>query len=175
MAKTIVQKEDPVLRMQAEAILIKDIKAPKIQKILKEMHTALKTQKDGAAIAAPQIGYPLRIFVIAPGLFGSEEDAKYRSSDNHLVYINPVITKRSKSTELMDEGCLSVRGYYGTVKRNVRASVRAYDENGASFERGASGLLAQVFQHEIDHLDGTLFIDRAKEVWEVSKEEEGRV
>ena len=167
MAKTIVQKDNPVLRATAERVPVKEITSPKIQAIIKEMRAALKTQEDGAALAAPQIGYPLRIFVVADNLFGSEEGARYKSGDNHLVYVNPEIIKLSRKKELLDEGCLSVRGIYGTVARGVRATVKAHDENGKLFERGASGLLAQVFQHEADHLNGTLFIDKAEELWEV--------
>lgn len=169
MAKTIVQKEDPVLREKAERVLIKDIQTPKIQKIIAEMKAALKTQDDGAALAAPQIGYSLRIFVIADNLFGSQKDARYPSQDGHLVYINPEIVKLSRKKEFMDEGCLSVRGIYGTVPRSQRATVKAHDENGKLFERGASGLLAQVFQHEVDHLNGILFIDKVDEWWEVDR------
>ena len=71
----------------------------------------------------------------------------------------------------MEEGCLSVRWLYGKVRRSSKATINAYDEHGKKIVRGASGLLAQIFQHECDHLDGTLFIDKAKELWEMSEEE----
>ena len=64
----------------------------------------------------------------------------------------------------MDEGCLSVKTHYGKTKRHERATVRAYDEHGNFFERGAGGILAQAFQHEIDHLNGMLFIDHATDL-----------
>ena len=67
----------------------------------------------------------------------------------------------------MDEGCLSVRGKYGHVVRATNITVEALDESGKLFRRGAGGLLAQAFQHEIDPLDGTLFIDKATELWDV--------
>ena len=70
----------------------------------------------------------------------------------------------------MEEGCLSVRDYYGKIKRSTKATVRAYDENGNPFERGGSRLLAQIFQHEIDHLNGTLFTDSAKDVQKITKD-----
>ena len=70
-----------------------------------------------------------------------------------------------------EEGCLSVRWLYGKVVRSSRVTLHAYSEKGEKIERGASGLLAQIFQHEVDHLNGILFIDKAKEVWEMSEQE----
>ena len=173
--KTILQKEEKVLRAMAKEILIKDIKTPKIQKVLKEMSIALKSQSDGVAIAAPQIGYSLRIFVVAGKIFDKDfitneqnpnsiEKPKKRTRD--LVFINPKISKLSKDKDWMMEGCLSVRPLYGKTFRSKKATITAYDENGKKFIRGASGLLAQIFQHETDHLNGILFIDHAKDVKE---------
>jgi peptide deformylase len=88
-----------------------------------------------------------------------------------MVFINPTITRLSRDKRLMEEGCLSVRWLYGTVRRSVKASIRAYNERGELVERGASGLLAQIFQHECDHLEGLLFTDKADNVWEMSDEE----
>ena len=76
------------------------------------------------------------------------------------------LTDLSREKEWMPEGCLSVRPLYGKTFRSVKATVVAYDENGKKFTRGASGLLAQIFQHETDHLKGILFIDHAKDVKE---------
>jgi peptide deformylase len=78
--------------------------------------------------------------------------------------------RRVGVAQLMPEGCLSVRWLYGDVERSTQATVTAYDEHGESFVRGASGLLAQIFQHEIDHLDGILFIDKAHNLEEVTPE-----
>src|SRR3990167_7584579 len=88
-----------------------------------------------------------------------------------LVFINPEIIKLSKKKYWAPEGCLSVRWLYGKVFRADKATVRAYNENGERFTRGASGLLAQIFQHEIDHLNGILFIDTAKDLEELNPEE----
>ena len=81
-----------------------------------------------------------------------------------MVFINPKIEKFSKEKRDMPEGCLSVRGTYGKVKRSVRCTIKAYDEKGNLITRGASGFLAQIFQHETDHLNGILFIEKAKNV-----------
>ena len=83
-----------------------------------------------------------------------------------MVFINPKISKLSREKEWLPEGCLSVRWLYGNTLRSKKATVTAYDENGKKFTRGASGLLAQIFQHETDHLKGVLFIDKAKNIKE---------
>jgi peptide deformylase len=83
------------------------------------------------------------------------------------VYINPVMKKMSKSKKMVEEGCLSVRYLYGKVNRSTKATIEAYDENGNKFTKGGSGLLAQIFQHEYDHLNGILFIDKAKGLEEI--------
>lgn len=166
----IVQVGDSVLRQKAAEVPVADIVSPAIQSILKDMETTLQGERDGAALAAPQIGLPLRIFVLSRRVFAEDSEHEAASKDPHFVFINPVITKRSKHKKTLDEGCLSVRGRYGTIVRHSNVTVRAYDERGKQFTRGAAGLLAQAFQHECDHLEGTLFIDKAKESWEVEAE-----
>ena len=165
----IVQQFEPVLREIAQDVPQKDITSPKIQKILKNMKEALASQDDGVAIAAPQIGVPLRIFMVSGAVLNmiKNKDQEIDHSIPNIIFINPVITKLSKTTEWMEEGCLSVRYLYGKVKRATKATVTAYDEHGNKFTRGGSGVLAQVFQHETDHLNGTLFIDKAKDIEEM--------
>lgn len=174
--KSILQQKDPVLRKVAHEIRVADIKSKKIQNILKEMSAALKSQDDGVAIAAPQIGYSLKIFVVSGKIFSKDffrDGAPLTDSPvdqggkiKDLVFINPKISKLSRAKEWLPEGCLSVRWLYGLSYRSKKATVTAYDENGKKFTRGASGLLAQIFQHETDHLEGILFIDHAKDIKE---------
>lgn len=167
----IVQKDDKVLRKKAKKVDLKDIGGEKINKIVAEMKEALASQDDGVAIAAPQIGVSLRIFVISGKAFAimkKEDPEKNLYAD--MVFINPEITKISKEKKPVEEGCLSVRYLYGKVNRATKASVKAYDEKGNLFERGGSGLLAQIFQHEIEHLDGELFIDKATDVKDMPPE-----
>jgi len=171
--KKILQKDEKVLRKETKEIPVREITTPKIQKILKEMSVALKSQEDGVAIAAPQIGYPLKVFVVAGKIFHKDfayqvEFQKVPESEipKDSVFINPVISKLSREKEWLPEGCLSVRWLYGKTHRSKKATITAYDENGKKFTRGASGLLAQIFQHETDHLHGILFIDHAKEIKE---------
>lgn len=169
----IVQKENPVLRKVAKAVPISQIKSERIKTILKNMAKALATQNDGVAIAAPQIGESLRIFVVSGKIFDPEFKRGNGGSNNKklfrdLVFINPEFIKLSKKTVWLPEGCLSVRWLYGEVKRSTNATISAYDENGVKFIRGGGGLLAHIFQHETDHLNGVLFVDKAKNL------EEGR-
>jgi peptide deformylase len=172
----IVQRENPVLRDIAKAVPVKDITSKKIQKIIKRMKESLEVQNDGVAIAAPQIGVSLRIFVVSrkAEILIREKDGltpEELEKIQDTVYINPEITKLSRDKSPLDEGCLSVRYLYGQVKRSNKATVTAYNEKGEKFIRGASGLIAQIFQHEIDHLNGILFIDKANNVVEVLPEQ----
>lgn len=169
-SKSIVQSQDTVLRKTAKAVEISDITSPKIKKVISEMKQALSTQDDGVAIAAPQIGYSLRIFLVS-GAVLKLADEKYKGDSTYMIFINPEITKLSRNKNDVEEGCLSIRWKYGKVKRSEKASIKAYDENGKLFERGASGLLAQVFQHETDHLEGILFIDKAYDIKDMPPEE----
>ncbi|OHA39860.1 MAG: hypothetical protein A3G59_02790 [Candidatus Taylorbacteria bacterium RIFCSPLOWO2_12_FULL_47_20] len=180
----IVSRDNPILRKKTQDIKISEIASSKIQKIISRMKKALDSQDDGVAIAAPQIGEPYSIFVISPKVFGELKEyssgnetaspknaaenengeidaASLAKNSEHLVFINPKIVKLSKQKKMSREGCLSVRWLYGKVKRSTKAAVRAYDEKGNKFERGGSRLLAQIFQHETDHLKGVIFTDKA--------------
>jgi peptide deformylase len=166
----IVQREDPILRNKAKNVPIHDIGTPRIQKIIADMTAAMALQKDGIAIAAPQIGESLRIFVVSGSLL-KQADKTYRGDGSDLVFINPELTRRSRDKKEVEEGCLSVRWLYGKVPRSTRVTLKGWNEKGEKIERGASGLLAQIFQHECDHLEGVLFTDKARELWEMSAEE----
>ena len=158
--KEIVQNGHPALRQKSTEVPVSDITSPQIQGIINDMAEALLSQDDGVAIAAPQIAVPLRIFVVSGLVFTPH------GSDRHpdQVYINPKIIKLSHKKESLEEGCLSVRGTYGHIKRHKKATVEAYNENGDKFVKEGEGLLSQIFQHEINHLDGILFIDNADEL-----------
>lgn len=180
----IIQSENPVLRKIAKEVPVALITKPKIRKIVADMIIGLNSQDDGVAIAAPQIGVSLRIFVVSGRVFdedfirgkGSSEGTLYKKARNpDLVFINPILKKMSKDRKLMSEGCLSVRPIYGKVRRATRATVEAYDEFGHKFTKNGSGLLAHIFQHENDHLDGILFTDKAKEMYEAPDVSETKV
>lgn len=167
----ILQRNEPLLRQISLEIPVKEITSARIQKIIENMKKTLATQDDGVAIAAPQIGELVRIFVVSHKVFAMEKDDDDNTKYKDMVFVNPKITKLSKETSPMEEGCLSVRYLYGKVKRAKKAMVEAYDQNGKAFKKGGSGILAQIFQHETDHLDGILFIDKATDVKDLPPEE----
>lgn len=172
----IVQDGTPVLRNIAEAVMKEEFGTPELQTILTNMDNALASQDDGVAIAAPQIAVPKRIFIVSPKVWALQDESpetkkpKPTDTPKHRIFINPRITKQSSKTLMMEEGCLSVRWKYGKVRRSKQATITAQDEHGITFTLGASGLLAQIFQHEVDHLDGVLFIDKAVEVVDIPPE-----
>lgn len=142
----IVIHPNSILRKKSEKI--KDPLSLDIQKLIPEM---IKTMiaKDGVGLAAPQIGKNIRMIIV-------------RYKDNNLVIINPKIIKKSLLKEWDEEGCLSVPGIFGDVKRCKKITIKYLDELGKEKKLSAEGLLARIIQHEIDHLDGILFIDKAK-------------
>ncbi len=160
--KDIVQEPTPILRAIASPVPVGDIKSARIKQVIADMKASLATQADGVAIAAPQIGHSLRIFVVA------QRASKLLTEDT--VFINPEFVRIGKKKEELSEGCLSVRWKYGLVKRATSATVRAYNANGNEFVMSGRGLLAQIFQHEIDHLDGVLFIDKATHIQDIPPE-----
>ncbi|NCN07978.1 peptide deformylase [Candidatus Parcubacteria bacterium] len=166
MNKTIVNKDNPILREIAKPVEEKDLGSKKILNILNKMRRALYSEEDGVAIAAPQVGESLRMFMVRGDILKANSDPNI-TNDNHyqdLVFINPEIIRASKKKRPMDEGCLSVRWLYGKVERSEKVKIKAWDEKGQKIEVGSSGLMAQIFQHEIDHLNGILFIDKAVDV-----------
>lgn len=167
MKDPVVQTGDPLLRQKAKSVPAKDITSPAVAKVIARMKKILAKEDFGVAIAAPQIGESLRIFVVAGSVF-EDKDAqkpldggKKETSLPDRVFINPKITRFSKKTQEMSEGCLSVRGKYGTVMRHEKVSLVGQDEQGKKIAYNAGGLLGHVFQHECDHLDGVLYIDKA--------------
>lgn len=177
--RTIVQVGDPVLRTIAQEVPVDEIGSPRIRGIIADMRELLSKAEFGVAIAAPQVGESLRMFVVAgAGALkrrrnDTEKDAE-ESDDSYFdgmpeedeVYINPVLVKMSRGKKDKHEGCLSVRGKWGEVPRAEKATVQAYNEHGKKIERGASGFLAHIFQHEMDHLDGILYIDKASSLYD---------
>ena len=140
--RPIVVVGHPVLRQKAKRVTQFD---KPIQKLVDDMIETMRAAP-GVGLAGPQVGVPLRLAVI-------EVD------DKVTVIANPEIIKTVGEEEL-DEGCLSVPGYWGRIKRAEKVVVRARNRDGKEFRISAEGLLAQALQHEIDHLDGLLYIDR---------------
>lgn len=169
MTDAIVQDGDPVLRAVAEPVAEHEFGTKELDALVARMLAVLDGEKDGVALAAPQIGVSRRIFVVRYDRLYAPPEGVTPPPDTG-VYINPEFVKASRRRVEMDEGCLSVRRIYGKTLRHERATVRARRPDGTVFERGGGGILAQVFQHETDHLDGILFIDHAVELIEISPE-----
>ena len=154
MIRPILVVGNPVLRQKAKKVSQVD---RGLQKLIDDMIETMK-KAPGVGLAAPQVGVPLRLAVI-------EVD------DKVTVIVNPEIIKTNGEVEL-DEGCLSVPGFWGRVNRAERVSVKALDRNGKELRiRDAEGLFAQVLQHEIDHLDGHLYIDRMETLDKLQRSE----
>lgn len=159
----IFQKENKILREKSKDI--KNFGSQELIFLIKKMKEAMFKEIDGIGIAAPQIGETKKIFLIAEDVLFPEKllDNKLKTK-NFLVFINPGLTKKSSKKIKDVEGCLSVRGIYGEVARPEKVTIEYFDELGNKKTRGASGLFARVIQHEMDHLEGTLFIDKAKKL-----------
>lgn len=148
-------KDNKILR--AKSSKVTDFSDPKIQKIIANMKETLFSMiETGIGLAAPQIGENIRIFILSPSI------------SKQLIFINPTIKKSLRRTKVQ-EGCLSLPKLYGFLKRSKTVKVAAFDENGEKFKLKAEGLLAQAIQHEVDHLDGILFIDKSKEIFTISE------
>ena len=150
MILPIITEPNPILRQRALEIIPEEIKSSAIQKLIFDMKETVHPA-GGIGLAAPQVGLPLRLIIIA-------------LEDERIALINPNITKFSWRKETAEEGCLSVPGKFGFVKRSKAIKVAAFNENGKKVEFRAKDLFARVIQHEIDHLNGVLFIDKAKKI-----------
>jgi peptide deformylase len=168
----VFQEPAPVLREQCAPIALSSIGDQTTQDIIAQMKQALRESGDGVAIAAPQIGHPIRIFVVAGEIIDHVNNYHGEHVSPDKVFINPEITKRGRiKKDMKGEGCLSVRWIYGTTTRSDKVTVKALDENGKEFTMVGTGLLAQIFQHETDHLNGILFIDHAHDIREMGEQE----
>lgn len=141
-----------LLRATAKTVDLTSILKPTMQQLIDEMVVTMY-QANGIGLAAPQIGQSIRLAVIAP-----EVD---QSLHEPVVLINPVISDLSTGQETIEEGCLSIPKVYGPVARAAEVTLQAMDRHGRPYRLNASGLFARVIQHEVDHLLGRLFIDRA--------------
>ncbi|MDP1689635.1 MAG: peptide deformylase [bacterium] len=185
--KEIVQDGAKILRETAKPVPEKLFGSAELVQIVADMTEALDKELEGVALAAPQIGISYRLFIVRKdrtlpppstvelGGQASKLNLEARPPSKMPpafvpeieVYINPEIVKTSRKRARADEGCLSVRGVYGTTKRHERVTIRARRVDGTRLERGAGGLMAQIFEHEIDHLNGILFTNHAEHLIQI--------
>lgn len=144
MTLTLRKDPDPILRQENKKI--KDFSDQDLQKLIDDMFETMR-KENGVGLAAPQIGKNLKLCVIEEG------DIRY-------ALINPRITKYSKELVSIEEGCLSVPGKFFPIKRPAEVNVCYFDRDGNRAKLRASGMLARACQHEIDHLNGILILDR---------------
>ena len=149
MLRPILKYGAPILQEPGRIV---EAMTPEIDRLVDDMIETMYAAP-GVGLAAPQIGLPLRIFVVDISLGHDPLALK--------VFVNPEFVERD-GVQLEEEGCLSVPGFNATVVRPSRAVLKGLDRGGNPQQHEASGLLARAFQHEMDHLDGTLFVDRLR-------------
>ena len=165
--RKIVTLPEPVLKRKARAVskFDKDLKT-----LLDDMVETMR-EAPGVGLAAPQIGLSDRIIVVE--YYEREEDEENEDAPKKVwAVINPEIVKSSEETLLGVEGCLSIPGLVGEVERHMEVQVKGMNRHGKPMKVKAKGWLARIFQHEIDHLNGVLFTERATRVWRPSQEVE---
>jgi len=167
MKLKIVQAGDPVLRKQSRPLTKDEIGSPSIQLLIELMRNTMR-EAPGVGLAAPQIGKSLQLAVIEDRaeyltrLSADELAETQRAAIPFHVIINPKLTVLDKSSAQFFEGCLSVTGYQAIVDRALSVRVECLNERGEEITIKAQGWYARILQHEIDHLNGTLYIDRMK-------------
>ena len=162
--REIVTVPDEVLRRKARKVTVFDAD---LQKLIEDMVETMR-QAPGVGLAAPQVGVSERLIVVEYAENDEDEDAPKKL----FVVANPEIVKVSTETDKGIEGCLSIPGLVGEVERPLQVVIRGQNRRGQPVRIKAKGWLARIFQHEIDHLEGILFTDRATRVWKPTPEEE---
>ncbi|MDD5368343.1 MAG: peptide deformylase [Anaerolineaceae bacterium] len=161
--RTIVTLPEPILRRKAHKVTVFN---HELQMLVDDMVETMR-QAPGVGLAAPQVGFSERLIVVE---FGDEEDEE--APKKLFVVVNPEIISASTEIEEGIEACLSIPGLAGEVDRFSQITVKGLNRRGQPTRIKAEGWLARIFQHEIDHLDGILFVDRAKRVWKPSETEQ---
>ena len=161
----IVQIGAPVLRARAAEVAPERIASDELQDLIRSMITAMR-EAPGVGLAAPQLGVPLRVLVLEdrPELMARLSPDELRERERAelplRVFINPVLRPIGEQTRLFFEGCLSVHGYTALVERSHEVEVTGLDERGQPHAMRVHGWPARILQHEVDHLDGTIYVDR---------------
>ncbi|PKL72658.1 peptide deformylase [Candidatus Kuenenbacteria bacterium HGW-Kuenenbacteria-1] len=166
MSLEIIKYPNPILRLKSKKIKKKDILKKKTQELIKQMVETLEKVK-GAGLAAPQIGKSIKLILVRN--YDEINDnafcnTYYNKNCKILILINPKIINKSWKKEIEKEGCLSIYKnsnlIFGLVKRSKKITIKTLDKNGEKISFKAENLLARIIQHEVDHLNGILFIDK---------------
>ncbi len=159
--REIVTLPAPVLRRKARKVT--DFGSD-LQDLIDDMVETMR-EAPGVGLAAPQVEVPLQVIVVE---FGDEEDEEVPAK--LYTVINPEIVRTSEENEIGTEGCLSIPGFVGDVERPLNVIIKGQNRRGKPVRIKAKGWLARIFQHEIDHINGVLFIDRAEKVWKIEEQ-----
>jgi peptide deformylase len=161
--RTIVTTPDPVLRRKAHKVTSFD---KDLQTLIDDMIETMR-QAPGVGLAAPQVGVSQRVIVVE---YGNEEDDE--APKKLYALVNPEIVSGSEDMIEGTEACLSIPRIQGDVERHEKLVVKGFNRQGKQVKLKLSGWMARIFQHEIDHLEGVLFTDRASRVWRIKETEE---
>lgn len=161
----IITIPNPSLQEHSKEIDRDFLLSAEIQHFISQLITTMHSG-DGAGIAAPQVGKNIRICIIGKNAIKLDKKTTAQTNQD-LILINPVWTKTNIKKWWDTEGCLSIPKTYGKVKRYKNISVKAWDKDGKEINFEASNFFARVIQHEVDHLDGVLFIDKAKDIYQI--------
>jgi len=161
--RQIVTLPDPILRRKARPVTRFDAE---LQTLIDDM---IETMRDapGVGLAAPQLGVSERVIVVEY----NEDEEDENAPKKLYVMVNPEIKSSSEETELGTEGCLSVPGWQGEVERALAVTVKGQTRRGQPMKVKAKGWMSRIFQHEIDHINGVVFTDRATKVWKPQPEQ----
>ena len=166
--RTIVTPTDPVLRTRASRVRSID---SGLQRLIDDMIETMRAEP-GVGLAAPQVGDGRRVIVVEYPEDDDPPDSAQESKPPKLyALVNPEIARHSQETVTGNEACLSLPGYGGEVDRFEAVTIKGLNRHGDPVRIRAKGWLARIFQHEIDHLEGILYIDRATRVWRVEQQE----
>ena len=166
--RDIVTLPDPILRRKARAVTTFD---KKLQTVIDDMIETMRAAP-GVGLAAPQVGISERLIVVEYYQNEKAEEAEDETKKKVWVVLNPEIVKASEEKVMGVEGCLSVPNLVGEVERHAAIQVKGLNRRGQPMRVKAQGWLARIFQHEVDHLNGVVFTDRATRVWLPETEEE---
>src|SRR4051794_1878894 len=156
--RQLIHIGDPVLRRRAREVSVDELRSPEVQALIDDL---IETRRaaEGAGLAAPQIGEPVRIAVAE--VDGVNPRYPYKPPIPLTVIVNPELEPVGSESVEINEGCLSVPNLRGVVERHVEVRLRYLDRDGTPHDEIKRGLTAGTFQHEVDHLDGVLIVDRA--------------